>query len=130
MDTRNEKERYLKIKTMENFFADETFCTDLESLMFLLGIGEDIDLPDDWTYKVECAELESMYQLDADKIADLLLSNYDDRYSEDAPQHDKVIIALNDSVDFKRLNAAIPKLWYPNGKFITITKLDLVEFIQ
>jgi hypothetical protein len=98
--------------------------------MFLLDIGEDIDLPDDWTYKVECADLEPMYQLDADTIADLLLSNYDDRYSEDAPQHGKVIIALNDSVDFKRLNAAIPKLWYPNGKFITIAKLDLVEFVQ
>jgi hypothetical protein len=117
---------------MENFFTGETFCTDLESLMYLLDIDEDKinSLPDDWTYKVEEADLEPMYKLDADSISDLLCSAHNDRYDEDGTQYDKVTKALQETVDFEKLNSMIPKLWYPNSKFITITKQDLIKYVS
>ncbi len=115
---------------MENFFNGERFCTDLGDLMDDLDIGEDVNLPDDWTHKVEEAELQPMFQLDSEGLSDLLYNNNDERYDEDATQFDDVTKALKQSVDFDKLNSMIPKLWYPNGKFITVTKMDIVEYVQ
>jgi chemotaxis methyl-accepting protein methylase len=71
-----------------------------------------------------------MFKVDVDFLAESLYDANEERYSEDAPQDLDVKKALNECIDFEKLNSMIPKLWYPNGKFQLITKADLLEFIN
>ncbi len=116
-----------------NFIFVDTFCEDLSNLMDELNITDEKqinDLEDDWTRKVELTTLEPMFVLTADDLADQLNNTHDDRYSEDAPEHDKIIAALNACVDFEKLNSMIPKLCYPSNEFLLVTKNDLIEYCK
>lgn len=115
---------------MENFFIDDKFCSDLGDLIdHLFDSDEDvINLPDDWTVKVEESQLEQIFVLDADKLAEILHDNNEDRYPmEDNEQTcDGVLKALQQSIDFTRLNALLPQMYYPTNKFTVVTKEDLI----
>lgn len=114
---------------MENFFYEDVFCSDLDDLLNQLN-EEASDLNDDWTCRVELTTLEPMFTLNADNLAEMLYNNKEERYSEDAPQDEVIIKALKECIDFEKLNSKIPKLYYPNNKFVTITKKDLIEYSE
>lgn len=117
---------------MENFFYEDNFCNDIEDLMFIKDINDEniSDLADDWVCKVELTTLEPMFQLSANKLSDMLCNDNEERFSEDGAQSEDIVKALNQCVDFEKLNSMIPSLWYPNGKDATITKKDLIEYLN
>lgn len=116
---------------MEYFFANDSLCCDLGDLLEQLEIEEEEvkDLPEDWTYEAEEVELEPMFVLGADMLNDILSDRFEERFSEDAPEYDKINKILKDNIDFDKINALIPKLYYSTGKIKTITKADLLEYI-
>ncbi len=114
---------------MENFFYDDRFCSDVSDLFDIFDIDdENLDeLPDDWSVKVELTDLEPIFKIDADNLCQLLADANEDRLSEDFDEEANVLKALKDSIDFEKLKEALPKLYYPNNKYVTITKQDLID---
>lgn len=115
---------------MENFFYNDSFCTDIGDLIDILEIDDPNILKDDWQVRVEMSDLEPIFNIDADNLCQLLADANEDRLSEDFDEEAKVLKALQDSIDFEKLKEALPKLYYPNNKFETITKADLVEWFS
>ena len=117
---------------MEHFFHEDTFCSDLEDLANVFDIYEDNvnELKDDWQVRVELSDLEPIFNVDADNLCQLLADANEDRLSEDFDEEAKVLKALKETIDFEKLKEALPKLYYPNNKFETITKADLVEWFS
>jgi DNA-directed RNA polymerase specialized sigma subunit len=114
---------------MQHFFYDDTFCSDLEDLAAVLDIDEDNvnELKDDWQVKVELSDLEPIFNVDAEDLCQLLADANEDRLSEDIDVEANVLKALKETINFDKLKDALPKYYYPNNKFKTITKADLVE---
>ena len=117
---------------MEHFFYNDTFCTDLEDLANVFDIDEDNvnELKDDWNVRVELSDLEPIFNIDADNLCQLLADANEDRLSEDFDEEANVLKALKEAIDFEKLKDALPKLYYPNNKFETITKADMVELFS
>jgi hypothetical protein len=117
---------------MNHFFYDDNFCLDIEDLAKVFDIDEDNvnELKDDWQVKVELTDLEPIFKVDADNLCQLLADTNHDRLSEDFEEEARVIEALKESIDFEKLKEALPKFYYPNYKFVTITKSDLVEWFS
>jgi DNA-directed RNA polymerase specialized sigma subunit len=117
---------------MEHFFYEDTFCSDLEDLARIFDIDEDNvnELKDDWQVKVELSDLEPIFKIDAETLCQLLADAHEDRLSEDSNEEAKVLKALKEVIDFDKLKNALPKLYYPNNKFETIKKSDLVEWLS
>lgn len=117
---------------MENFFYDDSFCIDLDKLADLCGIDEENvnELKDDWNAKIELTDLEPIFTTNAEDLCQLLADNNEDRLSEDFDEKEKVLKALTESIDFEKLNNLLPKLYYPNNKFETVTKSDMVEWFS
>jgi hypothetical protein len=117
---------------MINFIYDEIFCSDLGDLAEIYSIDEDYvhELPNDWQVKVELTDLEPIFEVDAESLCQLLADANEDRLSEDFNVEAKVIKALKESIDFEKLQQTLPKLCYPNRKYETITKADLVGWFQ
>ena len=113
----------------EDFFYYDTFCSDISDLMMLLDIEEELEavneLPGDWSIRIELTDLEPVCTLDVDDIYQFILDQYEDRLGEH-DQEKTLKTALRESIDFEKLNQLLPKLYYPNGTFETITKQDLV----
>lgn len=114
---------------MENFFYEDTFCSDLEDFANLFGIDEDNvnELKDDWQVKVELSDLEPIFNICAENLCQLLADANEERLSYDFDEEEKILQALKETINFEKLNDALPKLYYPNNKFQTITKADLAE---
>jgi len=116
---------------MENFFIEENFMHDIGCLLTHCDIEEEDvkDLPDDWDIEVQEAIYEPMFKLDVYKIQEMLFNNNEERYSEEGNEDTKIIKALNECIDFEKLNSMIPILWY-GGKTKKITKADLLEYVS
>ena len=117
---------------MEYFFYEDTFCSDLEDLANVFDIDEDNvnEIKDDWEVRVELSDLEPIFNVDADSLCQLLADANEDRLSEDFDEEARVLKALKETIDFDKLKEALPKLYYPNNKFETITKADFVEWFS
>ena len=116
---------------MENFFYDDEYCSSLYDLAKLLGIdGTNLnDLDVYWYIEVELADLEPIFNVDADSLCQLLADANEDRLSEDSNEGLRVLLALQESIDFEKLRELLPKLYYPNGKYGYITNDDLVKIL-
>jgi hypothetical protein len=117
---------------MEHFFYEDNFCLDLDDMVDILDVNEDNvnELDDDWFVKVELSDLESIFNIDAENLCQLLADANEDRLSEDFDEEAKVLKAIKESIDFDKLNGALPKLYYPNNRFEIVTKIDLVEWFS
>lgn len=117
---------------MEHFFDDDNFLLDIGDLAKRYDIDEDNvnELKDDWQVKVELSDLEPIFEVTAESLCQMLADCNEDRLSEDFDEEQKVMRALKESIDFDKLKELLPKLYYPNGKFETITKYDLVEWFS
>ena len=114
---------------MENFFYDDRFCSDISELMDVFDIDDEnlAELEDDWKVRVELTDLEPIFKVDADILCQLLADANEDRLSEDFEQEEEIKKALKSCIDFDKLQAILPKMYYPNNKFVTITKQDLIN---
>lgn len=124
---------------MENFFEDDKFHSDLESLMSDHDLNEDEDikdLDDDWHIDCEGSSLEKIFVLTEDSIVNSILGHIDrweDRFpAEDYDDRtsDSIHKAIRQGIDIVKMNSLIPELYYPNGKKFKITKKDLLEYIN
>lgn len=117
---------------MENFFYDEDFCADLDDLAQRLDIDEDNvnNISDSWIEKVELTDLEPIFDITAESLCQILADTNEDRLTEDFDEEERVLNALRQSIDFDKLKDLLPKLHYPNGKFIIVNKVDLLEWFR
>jgi len=115
-------------KQLENFFYEDEFHTDLESL--IITIGDDFeDFKDDWSIKVELTDLEPIFDVTVNNLCSLLADANEERLNLDEEEYEEKAIkkALSESIDFEKLNSLLPKYHYPNSKFEIITKQDLID---
>lgn len=117
---------------MENFFYKDDFCSDFEDLARILGINEENvnEIYNDWQVKVGLSDLEPVFKVGADDLCQLLADAYEDRLSEDFDEEAKVLKALKGCIDFDKLKEALPKLFYPNGRYDVIKKSDLIDWFS
>jgi len=117
---------------MENFFYDDNFCSGIKDLTRVFDIDKDNvnQLKDNWQVKVELADLEPIFKVDADSLCQLLADANEDRLSEDFDEEARIIKALKETIDFDKLKDALPKLYYPNNNFQNITKVDLIKWFS
>ena len=113
----------------ETFYYNDKHYSELCALMEDLDITEEnlAELEEDWTLKVEETDLEPMFTLDADWICERL---DEERMSEDGDEADSINELLKTHIDFTKINELMPKLYYPNNTFFTITKKDLIEYCK
>lgn len=117
---------------MENFFYDDMFCSDLEDLANIFDVDENNvnELDEDWRVLVQMSNLETIFKVNANLLCRLLVDSNEDRFSFDFSEESKVIKALEKTIDFEKLNEALPRLYYPKNDYETITKSDLVCFFH
>ena len=118
---------------IENFFEDGNFYTDLEDFMYRIFDGEEDqikELDDDTVFNCKGSKLEPILLLSAEWITERI---DDDRFSENNSddEYEKTTKILNANIDYEKINALIPKLYYENyrDKF-TITKQDLLNALS
>ena len=124
---------FLKTKRdMENFFYNDNFYSDIES--FIEDIFEDVseiqELEDDKEYMCKGSTLEPILKLSAEWIAERI---DDERFSENNNENEveKIMKVLSGNIDFDKINALFPELYYENYKDkFTITKQDLLDQIS
>lgn len=124
---------------MENFFEDDKFHSDLESLMSDHDLNnEEVikALDDSWHIDCEEANLEKIFILNEDFVVNAILGQMDrweDRFpaeDHDERTDDSIKRAIGQSIDIVKMNSLIPELYYSNGKKFKITKKDLLEYIS
>jgi len=115
---------------MKNFFYADHFCSDIDDFVEIFDIDENnvSELSKDWHVHVELSNLESIFNIDAESLCQLLAQANEDRLSEDFEEEARVLNALKQSIDFDKLKELLPKLYYPNNKFKVISKSDLIEW--
>lgn len=115
---------------MENFFIEDSFYYGIEDFISdYFDEDEDkiMELPEDWTIEIWLSDLEQVYTLSQDKLADILHDVFIERFPEDEDHRDKIIKAFDQCVDFEKLNSMIPAMFYPSGKKDIITKKNLLD---
>lgn len=113
---------------MENFFIDESFYSELEDFLEEMEWDEELAkaLPDDWSIVATESYLEPMFVLSAHWITERI---DEERFPESETEEYKLANALS-LIDYEKVNALIPKLYYGTGKKFTITKNDLLEELK
>ena len=105
-------------------YYNENFYHELSDLV------ADIDFeemkPGD-TITVEACDLDPIGKLDAESLTEWIMDQWEDRQSEDGYEYEKLEKVLRENIDFEKLNAAMPKLYYPNGKETIHTYEQLLE---
>jgi len=116
----------------EKFFIENDFYSEFTDFLDDYQIDEDNvqDLPDDWEVKIELSDLEPIFDLDAETLCKIISQCSEERLSEDENEEDKIIKALEKCVDFEKLKKELPKLYYPNWEYETITKADLLKYFE
>jgi hypothetical protein len=119
---------------MENFFIDDKFYSDIDSLLSDYDEEEIINLPDDWEVDCKESKLESIFAFDEQYIVDSVLMNTDkweERFPEDSERIDNEIrVAVKKGFDIEKINNLLPKLYYPNDNKFKIKKQDLLDYIK
>lgn len=112
---------------MENFFFNDEFMSDIDSLLHQIGIDEDdvSSLPDDWSKECFESEERPIVKLSADYILRMIdEGNFSENGYDD--ESAKIAAILNENIDWKKINELIPTLFYPTRNKFYITKADLM----
>ena len=115
---------------MENFFEDGEFYTDLEDFIYKVFDGEEEqvrELEEDAVFECKGSKLEPIIDFSTQWITERI---DDDRFSENNvdSEIDEIEKVLNGNIDFEKINALIPKLYFVDRRNkLTITKQDLLD---
>lgn len=115
---------------MDNFFYDDEFYSELGDLLEDLEIGEDNAplLPDDYCLNCVASVKEPIFELNADWIGERIDEERFPEESEDIST--RIQKVLNANIDFEKVNAALPKLYYPTKEKFKITKQNIIEYLS
>jgi len=116
---------------MEHLFYDGNFYSELSEYLEYHDIKrEEVEsYPDDYKLEMNGSKLEPIVQFDAEWISERIC---EERFSENNcdSETSKIMKALNDCIDFDKLNSQIPKLYYENRRDKCVfTKADLLELL-
>jgi len=118
---------------MENFFIDDKFYTNIEELLEDLEIETIDEIPETYSERAESASLEPISEgITHDYLVDTIFSYLEDRMPEDYTEkfEAKIINAIKEAIDIEKINSLMPKLWYGNNQFFTITREDLISYLD
>lgn len=121
---------------MEHFFIEDRFYNDLGDYLDECDIDEENvnGLEETWSVEVEGSNLEKIFTLTDDYVADCVIEGTDrweDRFPEDPEKtFEKIKKALKAGLDIKKINESLPSLYYPNGKKYTISKSDIIDWLK
>ncbi len=115
---------------MENFFYDNEYYDSIEDLIYKLVDSEDeiYELDDDFEIKCYPAKLEPLQEIDEYWLLERM---DEDRFPEnDERTDDEILKILRENIDFKKINEAMPKLWYESYPPFILRKEDLIDYIK
>ena len=116
---------------MKNFFYGEHFFGDIDDLLFYLSSTKEdvLNYPDDFKLEVELGTEEPFVQLSSKYIIDAVADKEEERLSENCNEISKLQKILDENIDFDKINALIPRLYY-GDKRAFITKQDLLDWLS
>lgn len=113
---------------MENFFYDDEFYSDISALIDVYWSTDKehvATLPDSYTMQCTFGELQPIFEFTPDNMAEMVnQERFSDTDSDNEFRVIRDVVCFN--IDFDKVNALIPKLWYPVGSKFTISKQDLL----
>lgn len=115
------------------FFIDEKFYSDGIDELYedvLADYEAEEEIPEDWEERIEYASLQKMLALTPDFVVDAIFDATEDMQEERMPEDfdiQEIKSAIRKGIDVDKMNEAMPKLYYPNGEFRTLTKSDLLN---
>lgn len=115
------------------YYYNEIFYNELDDLIDDLDFENHPDeLSDDFEIVYQECELQPIFKLDVEKIAEILTDCFEDRFSEDNLGNENELLrkALKQSVDFEKLNSLLPEFWYPKREILKLTKSEIMEIIN
>lgn len=118
----------------KNFCVDHWFFKRLNDFLMsqldMDNLCEIQYLSDEWSCEFQLTSKKPVFQLTFKELKEWLSRKCGyDRWPKDLG-NEIIDEALKQSIDIDKLNALIPKLWYPNGKFVTVTKQDLIDHFK
>lgn len=122
----------------ENFFVEDEFFHDIEALI-VKKFDDDIEtingLPDDFELEISVVDKpEPPFKLELDEVVSLFYECHEDRMPDDEGFDrfdERVTKAFKDNINFDQLNAALPRLYYPeDGRDAVITKQELLDYFK
>lgn len=113
----------------DNVFYGDNFYSDFYELIEKIEEEEGCsiaELPEDYKITFTKGVLTPVVTFDADSI---LQSAGDDGYSEQNGEYEieDCLKAINECIDFEKLNAMIPKNYRDSDDKVTLTKADLIR---
>ena len=116
--------------TEDNIVNEQVFLRNTNELIELFGITQEVlgTLSDEWAIKVEMADLEPVFHIDANILCQLLGDANEDRISDEVSEKEAILNALNAHIDLDALNKDLPMYYYPNGVYKLITKAYLQDW--
>ena len=109
------------------YAIDDNFFDKPQDIAENIGYEELMKQTDDFTIEAYECDLESIIRFDGDYIAECI---DDERKSEDGDEIEIVAKILNENIDFDKINALMPKLWYPSNRKVVFTKEELLAEIR
>ena len=114
------------IKKCEAIFIDDNYYSDLETYADSIGRSEIESYPNDYKVTAFTCETLPLQIFSAEWIAGRINEeNFSEEGFED--EYEKVLKALNECVDFNRLNSMMPLMNYESTEKWVITKKELLD---
>jgi hypothetical protein len=108
------------------YAIDDRFFSEVQDIAEHLDYDFLVEQTDDFIVEAYECDLEFIFQFNGDYIADCI---DDERLSEDGDEKEDVAKILNLNIDFDKVNALMPKLWYSSNRKVIFTKAELIAEI-
>jgi len=128
---------------LKNFFVDSDFYETVADFTNYLDLPDSEfaknELEDEISYQAFTSTKEPILNYTKDRlfkhigqeIIGALYDRNEDRYPEEPEDVEKKILkAFKESFDIEKFNSLLPKMFYPNGKKVNITKANIVEYLE
>jgi len=109
------------------YAIDDRFFKEVQEIAEHLEYEFLVAQSDDFTVEAHECDLQFIVQLDGNHISETAIE--DERLSESGDEREDVAKILNENIDFDKINALMPKLWYPSNRKVIFTKAELIAEI-
>lgn len=115
----------------ETFFIDDVFYASIEEYIHDLAetfLPENFD--ENFLQIVNGSKLEPIIKLNLEGLSEQLFDCNEERYGEDPDERIKEIEKALSTIDFKKINEKMPKMWYATKDTYLITAADIEEDLK
>lgn len=110
------------------YAIEDRFFDEVQDIAEHLEYEFLINQDDSFTVEAYECDLEKIGVLDADELTDRAFD--EERFSEDQDEKDKICKIFIENIDFDKINASLPSLWYPSNRKVVFTKAELIDSIK